>query len=71
VIGEIKQRFLAFKAQHETISTAPVSESDTGGGVLEKSRRLLEDEKDKRIKALEQEVLRLKDRERQLLDKLS
>lgn len=43
------------------------AESDTGGGKQPK----IEDEKDKRIKALEEEVARLRERERQLMQQVN
>ena len=43
-----------------------MAESDTGGH----KKTMLEDEKDKRIMALEEEVRRLRERERALMEKL-
>jgi uncharacterized protein YceH (UPF0502 family) len=68
-LGDIKERFNLFKSQVGS-TPATASESDTGGGMkshptnISSSRKVLEDEKDKRIKALEEEVARLKERER-------
>ncbi|TNV81851.1 hypothetical protein FGO68_gene4129 [Halteria grandinella] len=64
LLGEIKARFNTFKAVHE----AGMGESDTGG--RKEQKVILEDEKDRRIKALEAEVARLREREQALVDKL-
>jgi hypothetical protein len=50
------------------VHEAGIAESDTGGRKEQKA--LLEDEKDRRILALEAEVARLRERERALMDKL-
>lgn len=65
LLGDIQARFALFKKAHDE----NMAESDTGGRKLSTSAKL-EDEKDKRIRALEEEVARLRQRERALLDKL-